>query len=115
MARELRLTDNVLAIFAAMFERPGHGWYGLALADAADIGSATVYAALTRMERAGLVQSAWEDADPVEVGRPRRRLYSLTAEGARYGRDALRDDGPRHRGESNRRGRLPLPRAEGTA
>lgn len=42
----------------------------------------TLYKALTRMEKAGLLESAWEDPDTaVEEGRPRRRLYSITSEG----------------------------------
>ncbi|MDH4279644.1 MAG: PadR family transcriptional regulator [Acidimicrobiia bacterium] len=42
----------------------------------------TLYKALTRMEKAGLLESVWEDPDTaVEEGRPRRRLYSITAKG----------------------------------
>ena len=44
----------------------------------------TLYKALDRMERAGLLTSRWEDpAIAAEEGRPRRRLYKLTAEAAR--------------------------------
>jgi DNA-binding PadR family transcriptional regulator len=42
----------------------------------------TLYKALSRLEEFGLVTSRWEDAAAVE-GRPRRRLYELTGEGAR--------------------------------
>ena len=42
----------------------------------------TLYKALTRMEKAGLLASVWEDPDVAAAeGRPRRRLYSITAEG----------------------------------
>lgn len=44
----------------------------------------TLYKALDRMERAGLLASRWED--PVAAAderRPRRRLYRVTLEGAR--------------------------------
>ncbi len=42
----------------------------------------TLYKALTRMEKAGLLDSVWEDPDiAVEEGRPRRRLYSVTSKG----------------------------------
>lgn len=42
----------------------------------------TLYKALTRMEKAGLLESVWEDPDlAANEGRPRRRLYSITAEG----------------------------------
>jgi len=42
----------------------------------------TLYKALGRLEELGLLTSRWEDAAAVE-GRPRRRLYALTGEGAR--------------------------------
>ena len=42
----------------------------------------TLYKALGRLEEFGLLTSRWEDAAAAE-GRPRRRLYELTGEGAR--------------------------------
>jgi PadR family transcriptional regulator, regulatory protein PadR len=43
----------------------------------------TLYKALGRMERAGLLESRWEDPEIAEAeGRPRRRLYRVTATGA---------------------------------
>lgn len=42
----------------------------------------TLYKALGRMEKAGLLASTWEDPDiAADAGRPRRRLYSITSEG----------------------------------
>jgi PadR family transcriptional regulator PadR len=41
----------------------------------------TLYKALGRMERSGLLASRWED--PAPEGRPRRRLYTVTGEGER--------------------------------
>lgn len=44
----------------------------------------TLYKALDRLERAGLLSSHWEDPDvAAEEGRPRRRLYTVTANGER--------------------------------
>ena len=43
----------------------------------------TLYRALDRMEEAGLVKSRWEEFTPESEGRPRRRLYHVTAEGER--------------------------------
>jgi PadR family transcriptional regulator, regulatory protein PadR len=42
----------------------------------------TLYKALGRLEERGLLTSTWEDA-AAAGGRPRRRLYELTGEGAR--------------------------------
>lgn len=44
----------------------------------------TLYKALGRLERAGLLASEWEDADTAAAeGRPRRRLYHVTDLGER--------------------------------
>jgi PadR family transcriptional regulator len=44
----------------------------------------TLYKALARLEKAGLLTSRWEDpARAEEEGRPRRRLYEVTGAGAR--------------------------------
>lgn len=43
----------------------------------------TLYKALERMQRAGLLESRWEDPNIAAAeGRPRRRLYHLTGLGA---------------------------------
>ena len=47
----------------------------------------TLYKALGRLEERGLLSSRWEDPAAAE-GRPRRRLYALTAEGARVADEA---------------------------
>lgn len=108
MVKSLRLTENVVAIFNTMLERPRKAWYGLELAESAEIGSATIYAAMTRMERAGMLRAYWEDVDPSDVGRPRRRLYELTGAGERAGRKALREYRPRVR-RSQEAAWLPSP------
>ena len=42
----------------------------------------TLYKALDRMQKAGLIESEWEDpATAAAEGRPRRRLYRVTATG----------------------------------
>jgi DNA-binding PadR family transcriptional regulator len=73
--------------------RSGDGeFHGFAIAKRmADIGDVqqltahgTLYKALWRMEAAGLLESRWEDADlALAEGRPRRRLYRVTAVGER--------------------------------
>ena len=63
-----------------------HG-FGLAQAMREQSGSrsltahGTLYKALGRLEELGLLASRWEDAAAAE-GRPRRRLYELTGQGA---------------------------------
>lgn len=44
----------------------------------------TLYKALDRLEKAGLLASRWEDPQLAAAeGRPRRRLYHVTTEGAK--------------------------------
>ncbi len=52
----------------------------------------TLYKALDRMERAGLLESRWEDPEiAAEQGRPRRRLYVVTGKGERASVPARED------------------------
>lgn len=51
-------------------------------------GHGTLYKALSRLEEFGLLASQWEDAAAAE-GRPRRRLYELTGQGAHVAKQAL--------------------------
>ena len=58
--------------------------YGFDVIDQTGLPSGTVYPALSRLERDGLVRSSWEDeAAAHEEGRPARRYYRLTAPGTR--------------------------------
>lgn len=45
--------------------------------------SGTLYPILLRLEAAGWLRSEWELGDPATLGRPRRRYYMLTGEGAK--------------------------------
>jgi DNA-binding PadR family transcriptional regulator len=107
MPVQLKITDNVVQLFNVMLERPDKLWYGLELAGAGGIGSATVYQALTRMERAGMLRGHWEAETSSELGRPQRRLYVLTAEGKRVGREAVNSYQPRVRIRQEHLGWLP--------
>ena len=86
---EPRMTAQTLAILATILDDPTRGWYGLEIGTAADLKSGTLYPALARLERAGMLASRWEDADPRKVGRPRRRLYELTNAGREQAETAL--------------------------
>ena len=64
--------------------------YGFDIIDQTGLPSGTVYPALGRLERDGLVKSAWEnDQDAHAEGRPARRYFTLTASGAIALRTAL--------------------------
>lgn len=76
------MTVQTLAILKAMLDDPYTEWYGLELARVAGLRTGTIYPSLARLEQAGWLSSSWEDVDPSVEGRPRRRIYRLTGEGA---------------------------------
>jgi PadR family transcriptional regulator, regulatory protein PadR len=58
--------------------------YGFDVIDQTGLPSGTVYPALSRLERDGLVKSAWENEQEAHAeGRPARRYYKLTATGVK--------------------------------
>lgn len=84
-----RMTTQTLRILSVMLEDPYAEWYGLQLAKAADTATGTLYPILSRLENATWLASTWEDVAPSAEGRPRRRLYRLTGEGADNARLAV--------------------------
>jgi DNA-binding PadR family transcriptional regulator len=64
---------------------------GADIARATKLASGTLYPILLRLEQARWVESHWEEEDPRELGRPRRRLYRITGVGARKAKAAIRD------------------------
>ncbi len=57
--------------------------YGLDIVARTGMPSGTVYPTLGRLRKSGLVKARWEDQRVAErEGRPRRRYYHLTADGA---------------------------------
>jgi len=93
MADEPRITGPTLKVLGAIISS-GH----LELAGA-DVGretklrSGTLYPILYRLERAGWLSSRWETEEPEHLGRPRRRLYQVTATGARKAQAAMSEIG----------------------
>jgi DNA-binding PadR family transcriptional regulator len=58
--------------------------YGFDIMDRTELPSGTVYPALSRLERDGLVRSHWEDLETAhDDRRPPRRYYRTTAQGER--------------------------------
>lgn len=79
MPRSLGITS--LQILGAI--RDGNA-YGLEIVTRTGLASGTVYPTLGRLKKSGLVKPSWEDQRTAERdGRPRRRYYELTADGAR--------------------------------
>jgi PadR family transcriptional regulator len=85
------LSQQALRILKEFLEHPSTDLSGSGLIKATGLLSGTVYPILLRFERLGLLKSRWESDEPSRLGRPRRRLYRLTGEGAKVATDALRE------------------------
>jgi PadR family transcriptional regulator, regulatory protein PadR len=85
----LRMTTPRLLVLRALLDDPGRERYGLDLATDAGLEPGTIYPILVAFEGAGWLSSREEDIDVHAAGRPRRRYYLLTAEGATAATAAL--------------------------
>jgi PadR family transcriptional regulator len=84
------MTLQTQLVLRAMLAEPSAKRYGLQLRDETGLPSGTIYPILARLEKLGWVASSWEDpVQHIAEGRPRRRYYWLTDEGAERARDAL--------------------------
>lgn len=85
MARQLSVA--ALSVLHAVASGVAHGFD---IIDHTKLPGGTVYPALSRMERDGLLKSGWEDTETARAdGRPPRRNYRVTREGLRAMNDAL--------------------------
>lgn len=75
--------ERVLRVFLADLSARQ---YGYELMKAAKLPSGTLYPMLARLEAEGLVTSQWEPQPQDAGGRPPRKYYQLTGEGARVAR-----------------------------
>jgi PadR family transcriptional regulator, regulatory protein PadR len=84
-----RMTLPTQLVLRAMLAEPTKEMYGLEICEAAGLPSGTIHPILARFEKLGWLESRWEDANPQEEGRPRRRYYRFTEDGAERARIAL--------------------------
>jgi PadR family transcriptional regulator PadR len=89
MDEDVRLSERGLRVLRFLIDQPRTSRSGAEIAKATSTSSGTLYPMLTRFEAAKWLTSRWEEVDPREVGRPRRRLYRLTGVGQRRAREAL--------------------------
>lgn len=87
----MRITGPVLKVLRELLERPAAEISGAEVSKAIGVPSGTLYPILFRLEKAGWVTSRWERSSPTELGRPRRRLYRMTAEGQKAARVTFRE------------------------
>jgi PadR family transcriptional regulator PadR len=82
---KLRITTQLLSVLGAVISSKDE-ISGADIARLTKTSSGTLYPILMRLERHKWIQSKWEDEEPRALGRPRRRLYRITALGARNAR-----------------------------
>jgi PadR family transcriptional regulator, regulatory protein PadR len=79
VAAKLNMTYPTALVLQALARGYHHGFDVM---DATGLPSGTVYPILRRLDREGLLKSAWEKQATAERdGRPPRRYYSITAAG----------------------------------
>jgi PadR family transcriptional regulator, regulatory protein PadR len=79
MATEAKLSHTAAMILAAI--DAGYG-YGFSVMETTGLPSGTVYPAMRRLERDGLIRSQWERQSIAEAEqRPARKYYKLTRDG----------------------------------
>lgn len=83
------MTMPTQLVLRVLLDSPDGTVYGLEIGRLAGLASGTVHPILARLESIGWVTSEWEDVDPSAAGRPPRRYYSLSPDGADRARDAL--------------------------
>ena len=106
MSSDIRLTLPTALVLLAVGRGTRHGFD---IIDATGLRSGTVYPILRRLEEARLVRSHWEGVPAAtEAGRPPRRYYQLTGEGAVLARQALARY-PLLSGDAGHDVRLPSP------
>ncbi len=79
--RPVRMSLQTLRVLEAFLEEPARELSGSDIHKRSALASGTLYPILLRLESAGWFVSRWERIDPAAAGRPRRRLYRLTASG----------------------------------
>lgn len=91
--RNIRLTQTTLRVLQAFMSDVSRELSGADIWKMTKIGAGSCYPILIRLEDAGWLTSHWEDIEPSEEGRPRRRYYQLTMIGQKLARNALEERG----------------------
>lgn len=108
-AKRLRVTMVILDILdVVMNASPDDPVWGLKLCEQTGHGTGTIYPALDRLLQAGWIEDKWEE--PVPEDRPRRRYYTISADGRAAYTQAVADRAARRTAWAN-----PALRAGGAA
>ena len=84
-----RMTMTTQAVLRVFVADPTTIRYGFELCAITGLPSGTIHPILARLEGFGWLESDWEDIDPKQEGRPRRRHYQLSERGLVQARGSL--------------------------
>jgi PadR family transcriptional regulator PadR len=87
----MRLSHQRLRVLSRFMEELGGELSGADIMRLTGLASGSLYPILYALEEAEMLQSRWETEEPRALGRPRRRLYRLTALGEQTAREAGAD------------------------
>jgi len=87
---EPRLTQQTLKVLGSLMSGQRE-LSGAEIAKVSKLSSGTLYPILYRLEEFGWLDSRWEIGDPAALGRPRRRYYRITGEGAKKVQEVVRE------------------------
>jgi PadR family transcriptional regulator, regulatory protein PadR len=90
MATDVQITATVAKVLRAFLDDPTAPRYGMELIRVTGLPSGTIYPVLARLEHAEWLVSEKEAIDPLLEGRPPRRYYTLSPEGAARARHEVR-------------------------
>ena len=91
--KDPRLSHQTLRVLRLFEEQPALSLAGSDISKQTVTLSGTIYPIMMRLERAGWLTSQWENLDPSDAGRPRRRIYRRTGLGYNKSRAALAELG----------------------
>jgi PadR family transcriptional regulator PadR len=88
------MTEPTQRVLRALLDDPAAEMYGLEICKEVGLAPGTVHPLLYKFEELGWLESRFEEIDPSDAGRPRRRYYRLppppqTPNGVEFSREAL--------------------------
>lgn len=89
MVQEVRITTSVAKVLRAFLEDVNKPRYGFDLMRDTGLASGSLYPILTRLRVTGWLVAQFEEIDEKAEGRPARRFYTLSADGAAAARVSL--------------------------
>ncbi|MFW5415047.1 helix-turn-helix transcriptional regulator [Nocardiopsis sp. CNT-189] len=86
---DIKITTTTAAVLRAFLDDLDKPRYGFDLMRDTGLSSGTLYPILARLQRAGWLAAEFENIDEQAEGRPARRFYTMTPDGAERARLGL--------------------------